>query len=294
MNNIKIGTLVNGHNAVDTIRQIKKYGFETFAITFWQNALNHDLEEIAKRVKEELQGTNITISSLGVYGNPLAEDEEGLATRESFIKLIKSAKFFDTDIVAGFAGGVTGQSIDKSMGKYKEVFSEIAKAAGDEGIKIAFENCPMGGNWNDVTMNIAINPTAWEMMFNELPLDNIGLQWEPCHQMLQFIDPIAQLRKWNDKIFNVHGKDATIAMDIVREKGILSEEQWGWHRTPGFGDTNWTDIISILRMNGYSGSIDIEGWHDPVYSGELEYTGQVHGLNYLKQCRGGDFIPNPV
>jgi hypothetical protein len=47
-------------------------------------------------------------------------------------------------------------------------------------------------------------------------------------------------------------------------------------------------------MGGYKGSIDIEGWHDPVYCGDLEMTGQVHGLNYLKQCRGGAFIPNPA
>jgi hypothetical protein len=30
-----------------------------------------------------------------------------------------------------------------------------------------------------------------------------------------------------------------------------------------------------------------------VYRGELEMTGQVHGLNYLKQCRGGTFVANP-
>ncbi|MNF15508.1 hypothetical protein D3C80_2181490 [compost metagenome] len=67
-----------------------------------------------------------------------------------------------------------------------------------------------------------------------------------------------------------------------------------WHRTPGFGDNNWADIITILRQNGYQGTIDIGGWHDPVYKDELEMTGQVHALRYLKQCRGGDFVPNPV
>lgn len=65
-------------------------------------------------------------------------------------------------------------------------------------------------------------------------------------------------------------------------------------RTPGFGDCNWTDIITILRMGGFTGSIDVEGWHDPVYKDELEMTGQVHVLNYLKQCRGGQYVPNPV
>ena len=32
----------------------------------------------------------------------------------------------------------------------------------------------------------------------------------------------------------------------------------------GFGDTNWRDIISILRSNGYEDDICIEGYHDPV------------------------------
>ena len=46
-------------------------------------------------------------------------------------------------------------------------------------------------------------------------------------------------------------------------------------------------------MDGFKGAIDIEGWHDPVYRGDLEMTGQVHGLNYLKWCRGGEFVTNP-
>lgn len=108
--------------------------------------------------------------------------------------------------------------------------------------------------------------------------------------MVQLVDPIPQLRKWVKKIFNVHGKDATIAWDIVKEQGICGKEKFVWHRTPGFGDSNWTDIISILRMNGYTGSIDIEGFHDPVYKGDLEYTGQIYALNYLKKCRGGEFV----
>ena len=58
-------------------------------------------------------------------------------------------------------------------------------------------------------------------------------------------------------------------------------------RTPGFGDSDWTRVISELRLAGFTGSIDIEGWHDPVYRDELEMTGQVRALDYLKECRGG-------
>ena len=133
----------------------------------------------------------------------------------------------------------------------------------------------------------------WEVMFEEVKNDNFGLEWEPTHQMVQLIDPVTELRKWCKKIVHIHGKDATIDWDAVRHSGISGAVPFVWHRMPGFGDTNWRDIISILRSNGYEDDICIEGYHDPVYSGELEMTGQLHALNYLKWCRGGDFTPTP-
>ena len=132
------------------------------------------------------------------------------------------------------------------------------------------------------------------MMFNAIDSENVGLQWEPAHQLRCLIDPLPQLRKWVKKVFHVHGKDSTICWDIIREHGIHSPVDFGHDRTPGFGDTNWTDVISILREGGFEGSIYIEGWHDSAYRDELEMTGQVHGLNYLKRCRGGSFVENPI
>ncbi|OPZ08207.1 MAG: hypothetical protein BWZ08_01319 [candidate division BRC1 bacterium ADurb.BinA292] len=130
-------------------------------------------------------------------------------------------------------------------------------------------------------------------MFDAVPGDTLGLEWEPCHQMVRLIDPLPQLRKWVGRIYHLHGKDATVMWDVVREYGVDGPRPFAFHRTPGFGDSNWTDIISELRRAGYRGTIDIEGWHDPVWRGELEMTGQVHALNYLKHCRGGAFVPNP-
>lgn len=292
MKQIRIGTLVNGNDAVRVLPQITPHGFESFSLTFWQSTNNADLSEMAKQVKEILESKDITISSLGIFGNPLTGEGSNADTLASWERLIDHADEFGTDLVTGFTGRMPG-SIGQSMIRFTEVFGELSRRAQDRGVKLAFENCDMGGTWTEGDWNIAHNPTAWEMMFNAVPEDNIGLQWEPCHQMVSLIDPIPQLRKWVGKIFNVHGKDATIAWDIVKEYGIHGPKEFVWHRTPGFGDTNWTDVISILRQNGYQGSIDIEGFHDPVYKGEWEMTGQVHALNYLKNCRGGDFIPNP-
>ncbi len=285
---IRIGTLVKMSDAVKHIPQLLPHGFESFSLTFWQE-LNVDLAETAKKVKDIL-GDKAVISTLAFFGNPLMKPEHA----DGFGKCIEAAHLFGAKIVSGFAGAIEDKPLPESMPQFKKVWSELAKKAEDKGVKIAFENCDMGGTWASPKYNIANMPTAWEMMFNEVPSPAMGLEWEPCHQMVSLVDPLPQLRKWVHKVFHVHGKDATIAWDVLKTSGLRGGKTWCWHRTPGFGDTNWTDVISILRQAKWTGHIDIEGWHDPVYRGELEYTGQVHALNYLKHCRGGAFVPNPT
>ena len=292
---VRIGTLVSGGpNTVDYIKEILPYGFESFSLTFWQSLGGIDVARLAGEVRELLAGSGAVISSVSCFGNPLERREIDDQTRAGWETLIDNAHLFGCDIVTGFAGRLIDVAIDKQMDRYAEVWGPLAQRAADKGVRLAFENCDMGGTWQRGDWNIAQTPKAWEMMFNAIPSDNIGLQWEPCHQMVKLIDPMPQLRKYVKKVFNVHGKDATVYMDVVREHGVFGPEQFAFHRTPGFGDSNWTDIISILRRGGFKGSIDIEGWHDPVYRGELEMMGQVAGLNYLKACRGGAFVPDPT
>jgi len=290
---IRIGTMVPDKNPPEYIRQILPQGFESFSISFWKTLGGADLKTMAAGVGKVLAGSNAAVSSLSCFGNPLKGDAEAKATIDAWEKLIDAAKLFGCDLVTGFSGRVVDKPANESIEQYARVFGPLAKRAADQGVRLAFENCPMGGDWKRGDWNLAFSPDTWELMFAALDAKNIGLQWEPCHQMCQLIDPIAQLRKWAKKVFCLHGKDATIQWDVIREHGIIGPKPWVFHRTPGFGDSNWADIITILRQNDFAGSIDIEGWHDPVYRDELEMTGQVRGLNYLKQCRGGSFVPNP-
>jgi len=305
---IRIGTLVGcGMKAPEYIRQIKHHGFESYSLTFWQTCEGVDFKKLAREVSAVLDGTGAVISSLGMFGNPLENEPKDKITLDGWKKCIDNVHLFGCDIVAGFAGRLRGKRIDESIPQFKKVFAPLARRAADKGVRIAFENCDMGGTWASGDWNIAHNPTAWEMMFDAVPAENLGLEWEPCHQMVSLIDPMPQLRQWAKKIFHVHGKDATVHWDVVRTYGVHSSMHgdialpgqvqavppFAYHRTPGFGDSNWTDIISTLRQNGFRGSIDIEGWHDPVMRGDLEMSGQVRSLNYLKTCRG-DFIANPV
>jgi sugar phosphate isomerase/epimerase len=289
---IRIGTLASAASGTEYLRQIIPHGFESFELTFWQDLGGIDLAKLAAEVKSVLEefGNSAVISSLGIYGNPLVNDD----AVNAWAQLIDHAHLFGCDVVCGFAGRIPDKPVPESMPQFKKVFSKLARQAQDNGVRLAFENCDMGGTWEYGTWNIAHSPHAWEMMFNEVPADNLGLEWEPCHQLNSLADPLPQLRKWVHRIFHVHGKDATVLHDVVREYGIRGGKVYAYHRTPGFGDSNWTDIISFLRLGGYRGAIDIEGWHDPVYRDDFEMTGQVFALNYLRQCRGGEYIANPA
>ncbi len=293
---IRIGTLVQGKaTAGEYVAQIIPHGFESFQLFFWQQIPDDvDLAKVADEIRTAIGDRDIVISSLEICGNPLEETEIDRKSLEAWERLIDNAHLFGAGIVAGFTGRLRGKSIPESMPRFQEVFTPLIERAASKGLRIAFENCPMDGDWKSGDWNLAHNPAAWELMFDAIPAENMGLEWEPCHQMTQLIDPMPQIRTWGHRMFHIHGKCATIKWDVVREHGIGGAEPFVFHRTPGFGDCNWTDIISDLRRGGFQGEIDIEGWHDPVYRGDLEMTGQVHGLNYLKQCRGGAYAPNPV
>ncbi len=294
---IRIGTLVPAQSSIGAaayIRQILPYGFESFQLTFGRTLGDVNLERLAGEVHEALEGSGAVISALGLYGNPLEQGPENEQTRHDWARLIENAHHFGTRIIGGFTGRLRDRPIPESIPRFQEVFTPLAQQAAEAGVRIAFENCAMDGTWACGDWNIAHNPDAWTLMFEAVPNEVLGLEWEPCHQMVTLIDPMPQLRQWAKRIYHIHGKCCTVHWDVVKAHGIFGKRPFAYHRTPGFGDCNWTDIISDLRMAGFEGAIDIEGWHDPVYRDDLEMTGQVHSLHYLKRCRGGTYAPNPM
>jgi sugar phosphate isomerase/epimerase len=294
---IRIGTMVRANldDPASYVKEILPLGFESIQPFFWQTLGGKDLRRLAGEIREAIGDADVVVSSIAVFGNPLETEERDRETLAGWEAAIDNAHLFGTDTVAGFTGRIRGKPIEESLPRYREVWGRLAKRASDKGVRIAFENCAMDGNWKAGDWNIAHNPDAWEIMFNELPDENLGLEWEPCHQLVYLIDPIPQIRKWAPRIFHVHGKDATVRWDVIREHGIFGLVPFVQMRTPGFGDSDWTRVISELRLAGYRGAIDIEGWHDPVYRGDLEMTGQVRALRYLQQCRGGaSYVTNPA
>ena len=289
MNQYPITTCVPGGHTEEWLPAMIDAGFEGAALNWHMELNGADLPALSEKVKEIINGRPFFIASLGLYCNPLTNEEH----RKNLEHVIDSAPLFGAKIVTTFAGALPGESVPAAMPRFKEVFGELAKRAADKGLKLGIENCPMGGKWNKATCNIGFHPKAWDLMFDAVPDENFGLEWEPTHQMCQLIDPMPQIRKYGKKFVHVHAKDATVDWAAIREFGICGGEEYVWHRMPGLGDCDWRTIITYLHMAGYEGDLCVEGYHDPIYVKDWEMTGQIHALNYLRWARCGDFTPNP-
>ncbi len=99
---------------------------------------------------------DIAISTLGMFGNPLEDQPLDRETLQGWKDCIDNAHHFGARCVAGFTGRVRGKPLTDSLPRYREVWSELARRAADKGIRIAFENCAMDGNWQSGDWNIAI------------------------------------------------------------------------------------------------------------------------------------------
>lgn len=282
----RLGTvLIHRDDHAAAIRQLIPLGYESFQLAWKNSAAGVDFSRLADHARQALGGSGAEISALAIYGNSLAADAHGDEVRATLRSLITRAADFGTSLVCCFAGRVSGRAIPESIERFREVFSELAAQAEDAGVRIAFENCLQGGTWAAGDRNIAHNPAAWELMFDAVPSSALGLEWEPAHQICQGIDPLPQLRSWASRIFHLHGKDAEIDHPALARYGHFGPRRTVWHRLPGFGITDWREIIRILLEAGYQGCIDIEGGHDPVFRGDRDPEGQLHALHHLRTAR---------
>ncbi|MGD9941406.1 MAG: sugar phosphate isomerase/epimerase family protein [Clostridia bacterium] len=280
-----IGTLVKGdENPELAIRQLAGQGFESFSIMYWGH-VSGDLAATASTVCQAASETGTIVSSVSVYGNPLSGDEAGIATQAGIIALIDQAGSFGCSLVSCFAGRVPGTAVPASIEAWKSFFGPLAERAEARGVQLAFENCRMGDTWKTGKWNIAINPDAWHLMFDALPSETLGLEWEPCHQVEALADPLAQLKDWLPRIIHIHGKDARVNRELLASRGLYGSNRWHQPCLPGNGDTDWRELLRILVDGGYAGAVDIEGWNDAEWGGERELAGQLRALAYLKECR---------
>ncbi len=215
----------------------------------------------AKAIRSMLNGVNLDISSLAYYPNPLSADpDSNVAAIAHLKKVIDAAVLLEVPIVGTFVGADMTKSAAENLETYAKVWPSIVKYAGEREIKIAIENCPM--LWHDTWpggQNLAYSPTIWNRMFEIIPDDNFGLNYDPSHLIWQFIDEVAPIKQFADRIFHVHAKDMEIDRVKLAQDGILDPGVgWAIPRLPGLGEVRWDRFMAALYAIGYDYVISIE------------------------------------
>ena len=220
-----------------------------------------------------LDAAGVKASSLGYYPNPLAPDASESAVYIDHLKqVIRVAELLGVGVVNSFIGRDWTCSIDENWPQFKEVWKPLVGFAEDHGICIGIENCPMfftGDEWPG-GKNLAYCPAIWRRMFEEIPSDSFGLNYDPSHLVWLQIDYIKPLWEFSDRIFHVHAKDVRVDQHRLDEVGILSTPlEYHTPKLPGLGGVDWGRFFSVLSDTGYDGPVCIEV-EDRAYEGALE------------------------
>ncbi|WP_435309841.1 sugar phosphate isomerase/epimerase family protein [Sebaldella termitidis] len=232
-----------------------------------------DVSKFDSKTKEDilkLTGeNNIEIASLAYYDNCLHPDT---SIRENNVKhlynVIETAGKLGVKFVGAFAGRNLDLSFEENFTEFEKIFPNIVKYAADRNVNLLIENCSMPGwhreGWG---ATISYSPELWDRMFEIIPDENFGLNFDPSHLIWLGVDYIKALIDYKERVLYFHAKDTKIFEEkrsyySIFGKQLDRENEWdyGWwqHKIPGKGNVDWQKIYQTLREIGYDGYVSIE------------------------------------
>lgn len=276
---MRLGFLTNYSN--ERVLTAKELGFT--CLELHAGSVLGESAPSAVSIKDDFEQNGLGVSALACYQNHLEEGKEA-ERLEFFRKAIELAPQLNCNVVATM-GGCTKTSQEsgdvlKSIPAFKKYFSEAAKIAEDNNVKIAFENWP-GGHPAPLLINIAITPQAWDAMFDAVPSPAMGLEYDPSHLVRLQIEYAPLIRRYAERIHHVHGKDTTIDTAVLNEVGYIGQGWWRYS-IPSLGVVDWDGVFDELKEIGYTGDVDIEH-EDDAYSGNNFDEGLKIGQKFLAQ-----------
>lgn len=220
-----------------------------------------------------VEKTGVKISGLGYYPNALSPNQEEAEVAQSHIlAVIEASAQLGIGRMNTFIGRDYTASVSANWPRFKEVWAPIIDRAGELGVKIGIENCPMlfsGDEWPG-GKNLAVSPAIWRRMFEEFPAPHFGLNYDPSHLVWQMMDPVQPLFEFKDRIHHAHAKDARVDRHKLNEVGILATPlEYHTPKLPGLGEVDWGRFFSVLTDVGYSGPVCVEV-EDRPYEASLE------------------------
>jgi len=225
------------------------------------------------KVRDVLDRNGLEISSLAYYPNNLHPDAaERRAANTHLRKVIDAAAKLEVGIVGTFVGRDQSKNVPDNFREFRKVWPRLVDYAGERGVKIAIENCPMIFSWDEWPggTNLASTPAAWDEMFSIVDSESFGLNLDPSHLVWLMVDYERVVRDYAPKIFHVHAKDMEIDRDGLYRNGNVSIGM-GWQvpRLPGLGEVRWDRFIAALYREGYDFVVSVEH-EDRAFEGTAE------------------------
>ncbi|MEE2685534.1 MAG: sugar phosphate isomerase/epimerase family protein [Planctomycetota bacterium] len=245
----------------------------------------------ATEIRQCFDQAGVSISGLGYYPNPLSPDlAESNTAVEHICKVIDACTLLGIPQMNTFIGRDPGRSIRDNWPRMLDTWKPIVQFAEQKNVRIGIENCPMlfsDDEWPG-GKNLAISPEVWRRMFEDIPSDHFGLNYDPSHMIWQQMDPFQPMLDFREKLFHVHAKDVRIERDQLDQVGILATPlKYHTPKLPGKGDIDWRQFFSVLDESGYDGPVCVEVEdRDYEETAELRITSLEESHRYLRQ-----FIP---
>jgi sugar phosphate isomerase/epimerase len=264
---------------------LQKHGMQVFAIS------NH---LIGQAVLDLLDARHKALLPPHVWGDG---DPAGVNARaaEELKQTARAAQRLGVSVVNCFTGS--------SIWHLLYSFPPVSAAMIDDGFKLLAERFhPILDVFTacDVKFALEVHPTeiAFDIYTAERALaaldhrPEFGFNFDPSHLIWQGMDPAAFIRRFPDRIYHVHMKDAIVKLDGT--SGILAshlnfgDPRRGWDfRSLGRGSVNFEEIIRALNDAGYQGPLSVE-WED---SGMDREHGAKEACDYVRKL---DFAPSQL
>lgn len=228
-----------------------------------------------------------------VWGDGSPTGVQQRATEE-MVATIQAAEKLGVGVVGAFTGSpiwsyvagypaATPAVVERGLQEVVHRLAPILDACRDHGVKLACEVHPG---------QFAFDLYSAELLLDALQgRDEFGFLFDPSHLHWQGVDPVEFLRRFSERIFHVHIKDATLTLNgrtsVLGSYFRSGDTRRGWDfRAPGHGGIDWESVIRALNEIGYEGPLAVE-FKDP---GMQREAGAEEACKFVKRL---DFEPAP-
>lgn len=205
---------------------------------------------------------------------------------EEMKRTAEAASLFGVDLVNGFTGSqiwryiypwppTAPETIEAGYQDFAARWTPILDHFAENGVRFALEVHPTEIAFDLVTAQRALEAVDHHPQF--------GFNFDPSHLIHQFIDPVAFIFEFPERIYHVHVKDSQTMLDgrnsILASHLPFGHHQRGWDFVSiGRGEVDFGGVLRALNRIGYDGPLSIE-WED---NGMDREYGAQESLAYMR------------